>query len=94
MKYINKRKNLEISKEFDFFVHNPLTKYKGLYVALIGNKVIASGDSAKEVWEKALKKSSSNLPTIAKLPKEEVLILYFQKIEKQFLKNNLFYCRV
>lgn len=78
MQYRNKRKSWAISKEFDFFVHNPLSKYEGMYVALVGQKVIASGNSAKEVWEKALKKHPKNLPTIAKLPKEEVLVMLWR----------------
>ncbi len=61
------------STEFDFFVHTPLTKYKGKYVALVGKKVVAFGVSAKDVWEKARKKHPQKLPTIAKIPKEEVV---------------------
>ena len=63
------------SIEFDFFVHTPLTKYKGKYVALLGKKVVAFGASAKDVWEKARKKHPQKLPTIAKIPKEEVLVI-------------------
>ena len=63
------------SAEFDFFVHTPLTKYKGKYVALVGKKVVAFGLSAKDVWEKARKKHPQKLPTIAKIPKEEVLVM-------------------
>jgi len=67
-----KRKN---SDEFDFFVTHPLTSYKGKYIAILGKKVVSSGTSAKEVWERAKKKYPSSLPTIAKIPKEEVLVL-------------------
>lgn len=71
-KLIQKEKN---SSEFDFFVKNPLTKYEGTYVAILGKKVVSSGTSAKEVWEKAKKKYPRSLPTIAKIPKREVMVL-------------------
>jgi len=68
-----KKESIKISPEFDFFVHNPLTKYEGMYVAILDNKVVASGFSAKEVWEKAVKKNPRKLPTLAKLPKKEAI---------------------
>lgn len=78
MKARNSRKKPGVSEEFNFFVHNPLSKYKGMYVALAGKKVLASGASAKKVWEEALKKNPKKLPTIAKLPEEEVLIMVWK----------------
>lgn len=77
MKMKTKKKRFKIpkSQEFEFFLKSPLKRYKGKYVAILGKKIIASGESAKEVWEKARKKYHGKLPTIAKLPKEETLIL-------------------
>lgn len=69
------KKNKTNSSEFEYFVKTPLTNYEGQYVALVGEKVVASGSTAKEVWEKAKKKYPNKLPTLAKLPKEEVLVL-------------------
>lgn len=71
----SKRVSTAVSKEFDYFVHTPLTKYQGKYVALEGKKVVSSGTTAKGAWKKALKKHPGSLPTIAKIPKEEILIL-------------------
>ena len=71
----SKLKGKVVSPEFEFFISNPLTKYEGRYVAILGRKVIGSGVSAREVWESARKKYPGSLPTIAKIPKEEVLIL-------------------
>lgn len=70
-----KTKKTYKSKEFEFFLRASLKKYKGKYVVIIGNKVVASGDNAKEVWEMAKKKYPKKLPTLAKLPKEEALVL-------------------
>lgn len=67
-----------VSEEFEFFIQNPLSNYEGKYVAIIGNKVISSGSSAKETWDKARKKLPNSLPTIAKIPKKEVMVLVWK----------------
>lgn len=64
-----------MTKEFEFFLRADLRKYKGKYIAIIGKKVVASGKNAKEVWAKAKKKFPNRIPTIAKLPEEEALVL-------------------
>lgn len=61
------------SKEFEFFVKADLSKYKGQYIAIINDEVVASGENAKEVWEEA-RKRTGKIPTIGKIPKEEILI--------------------
>jgi len=73
-----KQTTMHASEEFEFFIKSPLTKYKGNYVALLGKKVIASGRSAKTAWEKAKKLYPKKLPTIAKVPSEEVLVLLWK----------------
>lgn len=65
------------SPEFDFFVKTDLKPYTGKYIALVGKRVIASGDNAKQVWEKAKEKYPQKTPTLAKLPKEEALVLFW-----------------
>jgi hypothetical protein len=64
-----------MSKEFEFFLKANLKKYKGKYIAIVDDKVVASDGNTKVVWEKARKKYPNKIPTIAKLPKEEALIL-------------------
>lgn len=70
-------KQSEFSPEFEYFLKADLSRYKGQYVALLGKKVVASGVNAKQVWQKARKKFPAQLPTLAKLPKEEVFSLRF-----------------
>lgn len=70
-----KKKTGTISPEFEYFVHIPLARYEGKYIAIVGERVVASGESAKEVWEKVKKKYPRSLPLFAKVPKREVLIL-------------------
>lgn len=72
------KKQKKRSGEFEFFVNTPLRRYEGMYVAILGKKVISSGTSAKEVWEKARKKNPKSLPTIAKIPKKEVMVLIWR----------------
>lgn len=71
-------RSLKTSPEFDFFLQNPLTKYEGRYVAILGRKVVASGLSAKDVWDEAIKKYPNQIPTIAKLPKNEILVMIWR----------------
>ena len=68
-------KDKKHSNEFNYFIKADLTRYKGSYIAIVGNKVVAHGDSAKEVWGRARQKYPDKTPTLAKLPKEEALIL-------------------
>jgi len=68
----------KISPEFDFFINTPLTQYEGKYIAIIGKKVVSSGDSATLVWNRAKKKYPKSLPTIAKIPKKELLVLIWK----------------
>lgn len=68
----------KISPEFDFFVHSSLDRYEGKYVAILGKKVVSSGLSAKTVWEKAREKYPKSIPTIAKVPRQEILVLIWK----------------
>lgn len=74
------KKEYTINSEFNYFVNSDFSAYKGQYVALLDKKVIASGENAKEVWRTALKRSAGKLPTLAKLPQEEVLCFYGNRI--------------
>lgn len=63
------------TKEFNFFIKADLRRYRGRYIAIIADKVVASGNDAKEVWGRATREYPEQIPTLAKLPKEEALIL-------------------
>lgn len=57
--------------------HNKETlKYSGKWIAVFGNKIVASGKSAKDVFE-AAKASGIKLPLITKVPRkdEEMYVL-------------------
>ena len=59
-----------VDEDFIWFVGSPeeLEEYKGKRVAIWKKKVIGSGDSAKEAYDKAKKESN---PTLAFIPEEE-----------------------
>lgn len=63
------------TKEFEFYVKADLSKYKGKYIAIVEDKVVASGDNAKEVLDEAKRKFPNKILTIAKIPHEDALIL-------------------
>jgi len=65
------------TKEFEFYVKADLSKYEGKYIAVVDDKVVASGNNAKIVFEEA-KRKTGKIPTLAKIPKEEALILRFK----------------
>ena len=51
------------------------SKYRGRYVAVVDNRVIAAGRDAKIVWARATKKNPKSLPTLVKVPQGETLVL-------------------
>ena len=63
------------TKEFEFFVKTDISKYRGQYVAIVGDKVVASGENAKKVLEEAARMFPGKTPLLAKIPREEALIL-------------------
>lgn len=65
-------------KELAFYVTNAEKinrKYSGKHIAIVDNKVVASGDDPKKVWEAARKKHPGKKPVLAFVPKKETLVL-------------------
>lgn len=62
-------------KEYNYFATHPeiFNKYKGEYIAIIDEKIVEHGRDIKEVSRKAEKIEKD--PFIAKIPKEEVLVV-------------------
>lgn len=69
-----RRKNTS-SVEFDFFIRADLSRFAGQYIAIVGQKVVASGSNARTVWKQAKRRFPSSIPTIGKLPRAETLVL-------------------
>jgi len=68
---------MKMREELKFFVSFPkeLEQFRGKHVAMIGRRVVASGDSAKEVFEKAREEHPKKMPVLAFIPRKEALVL-------------------
>ncbi len=65
-----------MSQEFQFYSVMDSPEYAGKWVAIVGDKVIASGYDVKEVYQKAKEKAGKKEPLFVKMPdNEETLIL-------------------
>ena len=65
-------------KELTFYVANAEEinrKFRGKYIAIVDDKVVASGDDPRKDWEEANKKCPEKQPVLAFVPKEETLVL-------------------
>lgn len=58
-----------ISEHFEELVN----KYGGRYIAVMGQKIVAIGDSPKEVDDTARKKEPGKIPSVMHVPREEAL---------------------
>jgi len=65
------------SRAFQWYVSNPekLRKYAGKHVAIVDDKVVGVGGSAKEAYETAKKRFPKEIPLLAYIPTGETLIL-------------------
>lgn len=68
---------IRMKEELKLFTSFPkeMEQFRGKHVAIIGKKIVASGDSAKEVFEKARKYYPEKIPVLAFIPRKEALIL-------------------
>ena len=64
------------SREFRFYVSNAPEinrRFAGKHVAIIGDRVGASGESPLKVWERAKKSHPKSRPLLAYVPKRDTL---------------------
>jgi len=61
-------------EELKWFSKANLSKYIGKYIAIVDNEVVAYGNNANDVREDAKRKHLEKTPSLAKVPKEELLI--------------------
>ena len=58
-----------------WFANANFEKYKGQYIAILNEKVIASGNNAKIVWAESKKKYPKEMATLWKVPKKDLMVL-------------------
>lgn len=66
------------SREFRFYVTKAAEinrRYAGKHVAIIGDRVVASGTSPLEVWKRAKRSHPQSRPFLAYVPKPDTLVL-------------------
>ena len=66
------------SREFRFYVSKAPEinrRFAGKHVAIVGNQVVASGESPLEVWKRAKKSHPLSRPLLAYVPKRDTLVL-------------------
>ena len=61
--------------EFEFFVKNDFSSLVGQWVAILDNKVIASGNTFKEVAQLVDSKFKGKKPLIARIPENNAQVL-------------------
>lgn len=63
--------------EFEYLlsIGDKLSEYVDRWIAIVGEEVVAVGDSAREVFEAAKRKYPDREPMIVKLPSERVMLL-------------------
>ena len=61
------QKSRWIAEHFEELVDN----YGGLYIAVVDDRVVASGTDPKEVEDQVLLKHPDSVPSVLKVPKEE-----------------------
>jgi len=68
-------KTIKINKNFQAFVKLDRRKYLDNYIVIIDGKVRFSGKDIKKMLREVRKKYPNKTPLVAKIPKEEVMVL-------------------
>jgi len=61
--------------EYIMSISNELGQHLGEWIAVVGEEIVASGETAKEVYDKAKERYPDKEPFIMKIPKETVMLL-------------------
>lgn len=80
------QKNKWIAEHFEELVD----KYGGLYIAVVDDHVVASGNDPKEVEDESLSKYPDVIPSVMKVPKEEEIICLLWNFHTQFIRSTNF----
>ena len=61
--------------EYIMSISLELGQHLGEWIAVVGEEIVATGETAKEVYDKAKEKYPDREPFIMKIPKETVMLL-------------------
>lgn len=62
---------------YEFFLHADTSAYKGQWIAIADQKILAHGKDARRVYRAAEKKHPKGNISLAKAPDEQMLVLRF-----------------
>lgn len=65
------------SANYDFFIKTDTSKYKGEWIAIAKDRIVAHGLDAERVYKKAAKKVKKAEISLAKVPEKQLLVLTF-----------------
>ncbi|MCY4490516.1 MAG: DUF5678 domain-containing protein [Thaumarchaeota archaeon] len=65
-----------MSSEYEYVMSKNIRgKYLGKWISLVDKEIVAAGQDAKVVYDKAKKKYPDKIPFIIKIPKERDMLL-------------------
>ena len=67
------------TSNYDFYIQTDTSHYKGEWIAIAKERIIAHGKDAQVVYKKASQKYKNNEISLAKIPEEQTLILKLLK---------------
>ena len=70
----NLKRNMKESSSYKTYLYSNLEKYKGKWIVILNENIIASGKDIKKILAEAKKKHPNKKFMLAKVPKEETLI--------------------
>lgn len=68
-----------MSKNYEWYVKTDTSKYAGKWIAIVNQKVVASGKDAQKVYRRAREKYPRGRPSLAKVPTKGILILEIEE---------------
>ncbi|MCD6276421.1 MAG: succinyl-CoA synthetase subunit alpha [Thermoplasmata archaeon] len=62
-------------KNYEFYINADLSEYAGKWIAIVDEKVVASGDDPEDVYMRAEKLARGSDISLAYVPLDELMIL-------------------
>lgn len=75
--YMEKQHNGTPKTNYQSFLRINTSRFRGEWIAVVGSNVVAHGKRADRVYREAAKKYTKQRISLAKIPKEETLVLCF-----------------
>jgi len=64
-----------LSQNYEWYIKADTQRYAGKWIAIVEQKVVASGDDAEKVYREAKTRYPEKKPSITKVPNKEILVL-------------------